>query len=413
MSTRLGIVIVTLSLTLPQLCLGENQIRPWESAGLWAPSAALAYADTAIADQPEAVFSNIAGLTQIPSPSLRYSHRPFSVEPNYDDLAYSQPFGQGSRLGLGLSGTRQGKYSAYEAVIGSAFKLGGVSAGVGVRSGDRQMALRTAEQTFSGDLGILWKAESGSWQIGSALLRLPLGPAEAVEPHLFALGASLAWEGLRFSLEGKLSAGDSTWQSGLECPLFDLVDLRLGLSSLGYQGAALGLSGGLGLHYTKDLSLDYAAYPTVNQGVLHCLSVGYSFRHGGDGFVDRAARDAREQRAQEQAWRQERERYAAKEAASAKSADPGDFPLEAKVSGRKVTLSWQAPGENSGELRFMVTQGMLPKAKFRQLNEPPQTKSAWEGEVSLQGVTYYFRVLSVKPDGSPGPASAVKAVEIP
>jgi hypothetical protein len=372
----------------------------------------LGYAYTAIADRPEAVFFNIAGLTQVPSPSLRYSHRPFSVDPNYDDLAYSQPFGQGSRVGLGLLGTRRGSSSAYEAVVGSAFKLGGLSAGLGLRSGDRQMAMRTTEQAFAADMGLLWKAAHSSLQVGGALLRLPLGPADALDPQLLALGASLAWEGIRFSAEGKLSAGDRTLQGGMELPLFDLIDLRLGLSSQGYQGAALGLSGGLGLHYGNELSLDYAVYPTAEQGILHSLSVGYSFRLGLEAFVDHNAREARERRARERALSDERERSAAKQDLELKPSVQTEFPLEATVLGRKVSLHWQAPA-GAEELRYTVTQGLLPKAKFRELGAAPQKQFRWEGEVSLQGVTYYFRVLSVRPDGSAGPASAIKAVEIP
>jgi hypothetical protein len=33
--------------------------------------------------------------------------------------------------------------------------------------------------------------------------------------------------------------------------------------------------------------------------------------------------------------------------------------------------------------------------------------------MGLQGVTYYFRVQALRPDGSPGPVSMVKAVVIP
>jgi hypothetical protein len=403
----LSVIIASLGLARP--CLADGPLRPWESSGLWAPAAGLSYADTAIADQPETVFSNMAGLAQFQAPSLRYSHRPFSLEPNYDGLAFVQPMGPGA-FGVGFEATRNGNGGSYDAVAGAAFKSGGTSFGFGLRSGGSDLNFKGADQTYASDLGFLWKAPQGKFQVGSSVLRLPLNQGPLNSPHLLALGASYAFSLLRLSVEGKLSAGEHSFHGGIEAPLFDLLDLRLGVSSLGYQGAAAGVSGGLGLHYGKDLSFDYAAYPTPYSGVLHSLSIGYSFSRGWGGWTDDKAREDHEKLTADKAWRQERERYAKAQSSSAQ-VDEGDFELNANVAGRKVILEWQAP---AGEgLSYVVTQGMLPMAKFRSLNERPQEKSSWTGEMSLRGVTYYFRVLSTRPDGSAGPVSKVKAVQIP
>ena len=399
-------------------CHADSPLRPWSASGAWPQAAALGYAYTAWSAQPEVLFFNPAGLSQLDGQALRYSHRPWAVDPDADSFAYG---GGGSTwgFGLGLESQRTGPaYSDTRGLAAVGLNLGQVSLGLGLRDDEQRWSPHTSAQAIGADAGLLWRPALRGWplQWGASALQIPLSNSEGayVPAPQFSFGAALSLESARLSLDAKTAGGRGGLQGGAEVPLGGFLLARLGLSSLGYQGAAVGISGGLGLRYGSDVSVDYAASPAGDQ-ILHSFSVGLRFNEGWAGFQDAAG----QQRLSLERTRQRREAELELEAARARQnakagEEAGAFPLDAKVLGRTVTLKWEAPaGPAAGPLSYEVYLGMLPNARFRKLSAEPSPEQAWSGAMSLKGVTYYFQVRSQQPGGAPGPVSKVKAVEIP
>jgi hypothetical protein len=375
----------------------------------------MGFAYTAVADHPDSVFYNVAGLSSLTEPGLAYNRQPWTADPEADGLAVALPWHGGAwGAGFNRASHEPGGASDSDAHFGAALGGPGASLGAGLRD-DTVPGPKSADiQLLAADLGALWAPGAGSLRLGASILDLPLRPNPQAVPQQFALGAAWSSGGRVFSLDAKHAGTDSSLQAGAEVPVEGLCLLRLGLSSQGYQGAAVGLSGGLGLHYGRDLSLDYAALPAGSLGILHCLSLGLSFGGGLGDFFDPATQAARAQRAQEERLRVEREAASRQKGKELAVLEEGDFSLESNVVDRKVALSWPALVDDQGEpLRYEVYMGLLPEAKFREVSEGPLAAPAWAGDMGLRGVTYYFRVAALLPDGSPGPLSRVKAVAIP
>ena len=400
------------------LCLGlTGPLRPapapaWQSYGLWAPAAALGFSGSGGPSRPESLFFNPADLSQLGAAQLRFSHGPWSADPAYDGLAYGQPWGPSAAVGVGVNAVRYGALTSYDSAIGASWAWGQAAMGLGLHLSDSGRLGLGASPGPATDLGLLWSAPGLPLRFGAAMLHLPLAPTGGADTHRSALGATWSFPAVDLSVDGHDSAGEMSLHAGAEWRVLGLAALRLGLDRSGAQTA---LSVGAGMHYGRDLSLDYAAFADPGHGTLQCLSVGYTFNQGTEALWDEASQKRR-------AEERDRARKAALEAEWARQdrsprdvgPSSGNFELSSIVTGRRVTLTWDPPGGAAGQgLRYKVTLGMLPKAKFKALPEPPGELRSWSGEMGVQGVTYYFQVLSTKPDGSKGPSSAVKAVQIP
>ena len=403
---------------VPALCPADNNVRPWEASGFWPQSAALAYANTAQATDPESLFYNPAGMSQQAGPAILYSHRPWATDPDDDSFAIAAPWGPSLGFGAGVESQRAGgSYSSTRVIAATARRFGRASLGLGLRDWDLLWG-RSSAQLISADLGLLWQ---GAWlgsplHVGASALELPLANNSTYSrAHQISLGASLPLKSATLSLDAKASAGSASVQGGLELPLFNFLLLRGGVSSAGYQGAAVAASGGLGLRYGDNFSFDYAVCPAGNAGILHCFSLGLRFSEGWDGFVDPTERQrlAQERERQRKIEALHLEAAHARASAKAEARQSGAFEIEAKVMGRQVTLRWDALPDAVEGRRYEVYMGLLANAKFHKLSEEASVDRAWSGEMSLRGVTYYFQVRATEADGSPGPLSKVKAVNIP
>lgn len=206
-------------------------------------------------------------------------------------------------------------------------------------------------------------------------------------------------------------------QLGWEAELYGVMSARLGLSTRSLPGTPLGLSLGLGLKVGQGYRLDYSALPSGDFGFQQALSLAMSFgrpRKGAEAPEVQAAAPGI-QPAQEGPGEEPRlPRRGKPEPTPVESPTPdlGTFELEARVEARTVSLSWAGPDGGDG-LRYDVVMGIVKGATLKKLNELPLAAAAWSGEVGLSGMAYYFRVESIRPDGSPGPMSKVKEVFVP
>lgn len=407
-------IFVSLSLISGALC-AESALQQWRSQDPWPLASALAGASVAGPGRPGSLDQNPASLARLDLPSLSYSHRPWTIAPNVDALELALPLAKFG-LGLGLQSDRLGgDATATTALLGAALPLGEAAMGVGLRVARFDQSGHDSGLLVGADVGVLgrvpWAEHPLTW--GASLSGAPLEQGTELKAPLFSAGARWALGPSAVSLELKASAGAFSLNAGVERLIADIVTLRAGLSSMGAEGATLGAAAGLGLHFGRDLSLDYSASPQAGPGIAHRFSLGWCFRDGWDGW----SAHARLARAEAEAER--RRRLKALQGERPAAAEPerqeGDFELRGQAQGREVTLSWDEP-ETEGDPRLLsyeVSMSLLPRAKFKPLPKQPQSARQWRGPMSLPGVTYYFRVRALNPDGSPGPLSRIRAVVLP
>jgi hypothetical protein len=369
--------------------------RPWALAGSFARPLALGWAGGSHAD-PEAIFLNPSSLASLSTTSLTLNEQAWPSEPQVGGAALALPLAPGSSFGLGMNGYRgplSGGSPGVQGLAGLAHQGGPFSYGGALRFLGPVWGSPRNSQGLGLDLGISLLGKRGPWGLSLAALNLPvLRQADSDAPgHWIQAAAWLPWRGGRFSLAVTSMEGEAELHGGAEVPAWKIFTLRMGL------GSRQGLSGGLGMEWGQGLRLDYGVAAAGTLGVLQSLSLRIGF--GGPASQAKKAGKARGP------WTD----AGPNPVAVSETPNAGDFALEAKLDGRHVALSWPEPEPG---LSYQVTMGMLPQAKFRSLHAEPLAAPHWEGELGLAGVPYYFRVRSLRGDGSEGPSSGIATLQV-
>jgi hypothetical protein len=226
---------------------------------------------------------NPAGLSQLKGQQIAFMHHAYVLDSAIEHLAYGLQLMD--KLGLALSvdylnfGTVN-KYlvdsssnqlvsagsfnpSGYHVDLGAAYGFGSLSTGVNLKMLGQTFD-GSASSTFAGDLGALWKSESG-FSLGAALQNLG-GQLDGANLPLavragaaYALGVNAGKDAVTLAADASVPSADSSataFGAGLEYSAMKTYALRAGYKVTG-NGGASGLSLGAGLGY-KFARIDYA-----------------------------------------------------------------------------------------------------------------------------------------------------------
>jgi hypothetical protein len=90
------------------------------------------------------------------------------------------------------------------------------------------------------------------------------------------------------------------------------------------------------------------------------------------------------------------------------------FPLSTNVAQNSVEIAWPAQASGDAAVQgYNVYVSIVPGADFRKLNEAPIVATRWSGEMGLHGMTYYFLVKAIGPQGTETQSSEIKSVDLP
>jgi len=249
---------------------------------------------TGLANDPNALFWNPAGLGQVGTVQLSCAHQEWFGGIRDENLGLVLPLGPGS-LGLGAVYSTTDNIEIWDPQTGTSrlvtSRSGYAAAGYGVRLG-RSLYLGLAakglydglvEQTGSGgcaDIGLLWRL-SRSFRIGVAGQHLGwgmrYGSRDYMLPMSLRLGTSVERAKLRLLFDANVPrAGNPDLHIGGEYLVYDILSVRAGYR-LGPQDWRTlswwsGVTAGLGITL-GGFALDYAFVPYGRLGLTHRVAL--------------------------------------------------------------------------------------------------------------------------------------------
>ena len=79
-----------------------------------------------------------------------------------------------------------------------------------------------------------------------------------------------------------------------------------------------------------------------------------------------------------------------------------------------VKLNWDPQSYSTGmAVGYNVYESLVPGAGFKKVTDEPITNTYWSEQVGLHGITYYYRVKAVGPNGEETLVSEIRPVEVP
>lgn len=411
------------------------------------------------------LFGNPAALSTLDRSDLVLDHLSWFGGANLESAAYAQPAPGLGVLGGGLSlywmhpfdntGGAEAPFSAlgYTGRLGVATRLPGEDRmAFGAVLGYTGMDLGGMDSThdLTLDLGMLYRTNGVPLSLGASARNISLLSVAGTAPALaFRMGAALELGNSLLTLEASRVQDQSTGlMAGGELRLGP-VALRAGLSVDDGSGATPVASFGAGFHLDEAVRVDYAASSLGDLGLVQWISAELpldtprplwtrapAFRKvvSADPTPEpdptAATLPSKPVPALAPPYRKSYDIFQkALVSAPSKSrhtpipASFGSnhgFPLTTSVKEGSVEIAWtplaaveaaHSPG-TVGET-YNVYVSIVPGAEFRKLNGTPLSQPHWEGAMGLRGMTYYFQVRVVGPDGTETASSEVKDVDLP
>jgi hypothetical protein len=284
-----------------QVTLSAASLKdPLQGQGVSARAWGLGGAYVGVADAPDTLYWNPAGLANLSEPGLSLDHNSFFAGASQDTVSLDLPLTRSQTLGLGVDyvnfggftdrdaqGNPLGSVNAYDlqAKLGDALQIGsGLSFGASLSllSENLDNAPQSSEAL---DLGLTWDAAPGL-RAGLSLMQLGLGGSNAADSAQVRVGASFrpgagALDATLFSVAVEADGGGfEAVQAGAETLLYSTLALRAGYQWIPQTQVQLdaldGLSLGLGFKF-GDLGLDYAYLPFGYLGDSQRLSLDWRF----------------------------------------------------------------------------------------------------------------------------------------
>jgi hypothetical protein len=324
--------------------------------------------------------------------------------------------------------------------------LPGLSLGGSLRYSGASFGNLESTNDLSLDLGLFYPTAWKPLRLGVVAENIGL-LSSAAGPPAFSIraGASIRDQNGLLALEAvRVVNQDFQFQLGGEYWFKDVLAFRAGLRTEDAAGSFLGLSLGVGLKVGADYRLDYAASTMGDLGLVQWISLGLVF-----GPPEKfAAKPAPESPSETAALDHEPpSAYQAAKAALPQGTIPTlarpyrksfdifqkalatvptgskatplppsfkgirGFPVSVSVTNNSVEIDW-SPQElgNSPAAGYNVYVSIVPGANFRKLNDKPVRETHWSSEVGLHGMTYYFLIKAVGPDGVEMKSSMLKDV---
>lgn len=318
--------------------------------------------------------------TQVANPQLFFNGSVDAHSGRYGSVQAWLPQAPGRSLGLAAGlGPLQDHVSETRSRVALGQRLrgeGSPSLGAALNLRD-QLSPLALGWGASLDLGLAWTLAWQSLELGVALRELPLcGPADAWRRQ-GSVGLGRRWGPWHLALD--LSQSDReplSPHAGLERDLGQGWALQLGLAGPTWPGEAPSWGSGLRARHGQGW-LQLATRQSFGIGASAAkASLGWDFR------PHRAATGAGS---------------VAEAGPAAPAAVPGSFDLKAYRSNGSLQLIWPEQPQAGA---YEVLLSLMPGASMR-LAPAGRVKTAqWQGSLGLPGVSYYFKVRVLAPDGA-------------